>query len=336
MYEPQHRVDLQDNVDPNSPIHRRNQSSLSNATTAGNVDLTLFNEIYEIVPLVQSYMERNGNSSFTRRGSMVKTKTPLAKKTAEAKGRHAAQSIPVKKRRDRGDKDQVKNADADSFSFLTSRALPTEKEREELNALREQVEDLQRKLSEKDELLKSAEVSKEQLTSVHAKLDELKKQSLEKDSLLKSTQLQLSDTKIKLADKQAALEKLQWESMTSNNKVEKLQEDLDTIQEEMSSFMLLFEGLSKNDYTQSAEDYDITPYHLDHLSDIDNLDEKDMEKIEEAQDAYMAALEAAKEKQDEESMAKAARARLQLQSCVLRTKSVEGMPFLAVPKAVAY
>lgn len=116
--------------------------------------------------------------------------------TAEAKGRHAAQSIPVKKRRDRGDKDQVKNADADSFSFLTSRALPTEKEREELNALREQVEDLQRKLSEKDELLKSAEVSKEQLTSVHAKLDELKKQSLEKDSLLKSTQLQLSDTKV--------------------------------------------------------------------------------------------------------------------------------------------
>lgn len=56
MYEPQHRVDLQDNGDPNSPIHRRNQSSLSNATTAGNVDITLFNEIYEIVPLVQSYM----------------------------------------------------------------------------------------------------------------------------------------------------------------------------------------------------------------------------------------------------------------------------------------
>ena len=73
---------------------------------------------------------------------------------------------------------------------------------------------------------------------------------------------------IKLADKQAALEKLQWESMTSNKMVEKLQEDLDTIQEEMSSFMLLFEGLSKNDYTQSAEDYDITPYHSDHLSDI--------------------------------------------------------------------
>lgn len=61
-----------------------------------------------------------------------------------------------------------------------------------------------------------------------------------------------------------------------------------------------------------------------------------MEKIEEAQEAYIAAVAAAKEKQDEESMAKAACARLQLQSFVLRTKSVEGMPFLAVPKAVAY
>lgn len=67
---------------------------------------------------------------------------------------------------------------------------------EELRALRDQVADLQRKLSEKDELLKSAEISKGQMTSEIAKLDELTRQVSEKDSVAKSTQQQLSDAKV--------------------------------------------------------------------------------------------------------------------------------------------
>ena len=62
--------------------------------------------------------------------------------------------------------------------------------------LKEQVDDLQRKLSEKDELLKSAEISKNQMNAVHVKLDELQHQAAEKDSLIKSTQLKLSDAKV--------------------------------------------------------------------------------------------------------------------------------------------
>ncbi|XP_059642570.1 protein MICROTUBULE BINDING PROTEIN 2C isoform X2 [Cornus florida] len=359
MYEPQHFVDLHDNAgfgDPNSWLSgedhhhhhhhhsssssalHQTQSSVSNATTASasNVDRVLFNDLVEIVPLVQSLIERKANSSFTRRGSVIYTKTPsrdsLSKKLTDQKGKNASQSIPTKKRRDHGDKDQGNNQDgcADSFSIFSSRALPSEKDREELTALREQVEDLQRKLSEKDELLKSAEISKNQMTSVHAKLDELKHQAAEKDSLIKSIQLQLSDAKIKLADKQAALEKIQWEAMTSNGKVEKLQEDLDSMKGDISSFMLLFEGLTKNDSTVSSEDYDVTPYHLDYLPQIvssipsppalDDLDELEMQEMEKAREAYIAAVAAAKEKQDEDSIAVAASARLHLQSFVFRSK----------------
>lgn len=69
---------------------------------------------------------------------------------------------------------------------------------EELLALRDQVVDLQRKLSEKDELLKSAETSKGQMTLEIAKLDELKQQVSEKDSAAKSTQKQLSDAKVRV------------------------------------------------------------------------------------------------------------------------------------------
>lgn len=339
MFDQQHFLDSQESSsfgdpkswlsgeDNSSPTHHlRTHSSLSATTTGaapGNVDRALFNDLVQIVPLVQSLIDRKASSSFTRRSSMVYTKTPsrasLTKKIIDPKGRNAAQSIPTKKRRNHGDKDRSSNnqdGGAD-LSIFSTRSLAAEKDMEEL---REQVDDLQRQLFEKDDLLKSAEVSKNQITAAHAKLDELMRQTAEKDSLIRSTQLQLSDVKIKLADKQAALEKIQWEAMTSNKKVEKLQEDLDSMQGDISSFMLLFEDLSKNDCTNKyAEEYDIEPYHIGRVPYIDDMDEEEMERMEEAREAYIAAVSAAKEKQDEESIAVAERARLHLQSFVFRT-----------------
>ncbi|TXG51657.1 hypothetical protein EZV62_024181 [Acer yangbiense] len=337
MFEAQQLVDLQDNSaswlsaeDNSSPTHRRIPPSLANSGTANsNVDRVLFNDLVQMVPLIESLIDRNTRSSFTRRGSMVYTKTPsresLSKKVTDPKGRNVAQSLPPKKKKDHGDKDIDKNAnnyqDPESFAIFSSRAVASEKEKKELVALREQVEDLQRTILEKDELLKSAESSKSQMNAVHLKLDELKRQAAEKDSLIKSIQLQLSDAKIKLADRQAALEKLQWEAMTANKKVEKLQEELDSKQEEISSFVQLFEGLNKNDSTMNVDDdYDITPYHLDHLPDIDELNDAEIQEMEEAREAYIAAIGAAKEKQDEESIAAAINSRLYLQSFVFRSK----------------
>ncbi|PON82992.1 movement protein binding protein 2C [Trema orientale] len=334
MYEAQqHFVDLQDNAtgfgdgdgDPNSwlsgdPIHP-SLSGAAGGAAAGNVDRVLFKDLVEIVPLVQSLIDRKGSSSFTRRGSMIYTKTPsresLSRKVSEIKGRNAAQSIPTRKKREHGDKNGSNNTDAESFSIFSSKGF-TADDREELDLLRGQVEDLQRKLLEKDESLRSADVLKNQMSAIHAELDNLKLQTSEKDSLVKSTQRQLSDAKIKLADKQAALEKIQWEAMTSNKKVEKLQEELNSVQGEISSLMLLFDGLLKNDSGHYAEDYDISPCTLDSLPCIDDLDEMEMHKMDEARKAYIAAVAVAKEKKDEESIAAAARARLHLQGFVFR------------------
>lgn len=291
---------------PSSPSHHRNAA-------AGNVDRRLYNDLVQIVPLVQSLIDQKANSSYTRRGSMIKTKTPsITNKMTEAKGRNA-QSIPGKKRRENGSNEQD---GGDGFSMFSSSAILT-KEREELAELKEKVEDLQRQLLEKDEILKSAEASKNEISSVYSILDQVKKQASDKDALLRSTQAQLADVKIKLADKQAAVERLQWEAMTSNKMVEKLQEDLNAIQGEMSSYTLLFEGLSNDNFTLPDQEYDCIP-HGGHLLEIDELDELDMSKMEEAQEAYMAAIAVAKEKQDEESISAAANARLHLQSFVLR------------------
>ncbi|KAF4351530.1 hypothetical protein F8388_020736 [Cannabis sativa] len=312
MYEAQqHFVELQDNAsgfgngDPSlwlsgdhalSPTHRRNHPS---SVAGSNVDRDLFKDLVEIVPLVQSLI------------------------VSEPKGRNAAQSIPRRKKREHVDKNGTNNTDAEAFSIFSSKGL-TADDREELDLLKGQVEDLQRKLLEKDESLKSADDLKNQMSAIHAELDNLKLQISEKDSFIKSTQRQLSDAKISLADKQAAFEKIQWEAMTSNTKVEKLQEELYSVQGDISSFIVLFDGLLKTDPGQYAEDYDISPCNLDSLPSIDDLDEMEMHKMEEARKAYIAAVAVAKEKRDEESIASAARARLYLQGFAFRKCSVGG------------
>ncbi|GFQ06201.1 hypothetical protein PHJA_002764100 [Phtheirospermum japonicum] len=231
-----------------------------------------------------------------------------------AAGRSA--TLPTKKQKDQGDNDQIRTAATLQDGCAENFSISSSKTKEELVALRDRVEDLKKHLSEKDELLKSAELSKSEMASIHIKFDELKNEAAEKDSLIKSTQLQLSDAKIKLADKQAAVEKLQWEVMTSSKKVEKLQEALDKVEGEISSFMLLIQGLASNDFPISAGDYDDAPYYFDQTHELDY--EVDVQKLEAAREAYVAAVAAAKEKQDERSFYVAANARLLLQSITLK------------------
>ncbi|GKV25184.1 hypothetical protein SLEP1_g34655 [Rubroshorea leprosula] len=110
MFEPQHFMDLQENSgfgDQNSwlsgevgssPTHRRIQSSLANSAGSGNVDRVLYNDLVEMIPLVQSLIERKARSSFTRRGSMIYTKTPsresLSRKDSEEKQQGSKASSP--------------------------------------------------------------------------------------------------------------------------------------------------------------------------------------------------------------------------------------------------
>ncbi|KAK9095245.1 hypothetical protein Scep_026714 [Stephania cephalantha] len=273
-------------------------------------DKVLYKNLVEMVPLVQSLMdqERRVNASYTRRASLIYTKTPSREshlKKGETKGRKGAQSIPTKKR-----------GDGDEFSHSTLRASVAEKDKE-MASLQEQVDYLQNKLLEKDELLKSADASINQMHSLDTKLEELKRQVAEKETLIKSINLQLSDAKIKLADRQAALEKSRWEAATSSRKVEKLQEEIDSMHQEVSAFMLLLETLASNDSSTYTEDFDVASYGLDPIPYIDEMDETMMQQMEEAREAYIAAIAIAKENQDEESLAIAAEARLRLQAFVL-------------------
>ncbi|CAI8583646.1 unnamed protein product [Vicia faba] len=295
-----HPADLQNNTEFDE------SDSVSSAVASAcnpNLNRDLFKDLVDMVPLVQSLLiDRKPSRSFPHRSSMIYTKAPPKDKK---------QSISATKTRDHGAKEQGQNSDADNFSMFSGRAFTSEKDLEELATLKEQIGDLKLKLKEKEELLKSAD----------AKLDEMKHQVLEKDGSLKYTQQQLSDAKIKLADKQAALEKINWEMMTSNKKVEKLQEDLDSVQVDVSTFTLLLQSLADTDTAIYADDYDTKPYVFNHVPEIDDMDEMEWQKMEEARKAYIAAVAISKEKQDEESIAAAANARLRLQSLVFKSKN---------------
>lgn len=70
---------------------------------------------------------------------------------------------------------------------------------------------------------------------------------------------------IMLADKQASLEKLEWEVKTSNKKVEDLQGDISNMEFEISSFMALFEKVSEKVSGDCYDDSIPSSYELEAL-----------------------------------------------------------------------
>lgn len=59
--------------------------------------------------------------------------------------------------------------------------------------------------------------------------------------------------------------------MTSNKKVEKLQEELDSVQVDVSTFMVLLESLADTDTAMYPDDYDTKPYVFNHVPEIVSL-----------------------------------------------------------------
>lgn len=261
-----------------------------NNSSGSSVDRVLFKNLVEMVPLVESLMDKRASSSFARRASIVHTPAPQMKRQpADHKSKKVSQASSIKTTRD---------AEESAQNNMN-----------ELLFLRDQVSELQKKLMEKEEALKSAESLSNQVHETYASVDDLRRQLTEKDSLIKSTNVQLCNAKIKLADKQAALEKIEWEAKTSKKKVEELQGDAVSNELEISAMMTLFEAIANCDSFPCLDDASFEP-----LLPLDDIKGIDVVKMEEARIAYLSAVAAAKEDPSDESLAAAAEARLRLQS----------------------
>ncbi|XP_065036869.1 protein MICROTUBULE BINDING PROTEIN 2C-like isoform X2 [Musa acuminata AAA Group] len=307
------------------PLHPPSQcSSFENASggEGSNVDRVLYKNLVDMVPLVESLMDRRPNPSFKRRASLVYTPTPShPRKVVDHNGRITAQTCSFKKRSDHGNNGPNKESDKldGASGFFSSSALTAEdvqKNVEELKLLQEQLDDLHKKLLEKDEALKSLKDSLNEMNVANATVNELKEQLMEKDSLITNANLQLTNTKNRLDERQAALEKLEMEVTESNKKVEELQGILDSTSFEIAAFTKLFDELS-NTCPDACLDDNNTSQPMDMFPYIDDIDENGMQKMEEARIAYVAAVATAKENPSEESIAAAAEARVHLQAYLL-------------------
>ncbi|WVZ65289.1 hypothetical protein U9M48_014683 [Paspalum notatum var. saurae] len=193
-----------------------------------------------------------------------------------------------------------------------------QKQKEEIAALQEQLNGLQRKLLEKDEALRSAENLISRTSAANEAVDGLRSQLSEKESLIESAGSELHSAKIMLAEKQAALEKLEWEAKVSNRKVEELQVDVASMDSEVSALMKLFRQLTENDRAPSPRDrYDDLSLECEPVQLDDTVVDIDIEKMEQEMSAYVSALAAAKENPTDDFMIALAEARLRLQAFVL-------------------
>ncbi|XP_062228683.1 protein MICROTUBULE BINDING PROTEIN 2C-like isoform X2 [Phragmites australis] len=291
------------------------------AAGGGNVDRVLFKDLVEMVPLVESLMDRRVNPSYSRRASLVYTPAP-AKKASDLKSVKTPQSVSVKKRRDPGDAAKKGTPDSNGengpvASTCLSGPENKPKDKYEMTVLREQIDELQKKLLEKEEALRSAESSVSEMNVAYSTIDELRRQVAEKEALIRSTNSQLHDAKIMLADKQASVEKLEWEVKMSNKKVEDLQGDVSNMEFEISSLMALFEKVSENVSGDSYDGSIPSSYELEALQSMSEIDKIELEKIEQERTTYAEALAAARENPNEEHLNLAAEARSRLQVLVL-------------------
>lgn len=266
--------------------------STMNSCSGNNVDRVLFKNLVEIVPLVESLMDKRATSSFSRRASIVHTAAPPPKKkSTDHRGKKGAQTNSIKTLRD---------VEENAQNNLN-----------ELMLLQDQVAQLQKKLLEKEEALKSAESLANQVNETYASVNDLKRQVSEKDVLIKSTTAQLYNAKVNLADKQAALERLEWESKMSKKKVEELQGNALSNDLEISALMQLFDTIGNGD-SFPCPDYTF----FEPIPPPDEIKVTNMVKMEEARTEYLSAVAAAKENPSDESLTAAAEARKRLQSFV--------------------
>lgn len=287
----------------------------------GNVDRVLFKDLVEMVPLVESLMDRRTNPSYSRRASLVYTPAP-AKKGGDLKSAKTPQTVSAKKRRDPGDTGNKSTPDSNgengSVAPMTQSGGENKpKDRDEIGLLREQVDELQKQLVEKEDALRSAESTVSKMNAVYSTVDGLKRQVAEKEALIKYANSQLQNAKIMLADKQASLEKLEWEVKTSNKKVEDLQGDVSSMEFEISSFVTLFEKISEN-VSDDCHDGSIPSYDLEALQSVSEIDKIEVDKIEQERVTYAEALAAARANPNEEHLSSVAEARSRLQVLVVQ------------------
>ena len=118
---------------------------------------------------------------------------------SDLKSVKSPQSVSAKKRRDLVDAPKMSTSDSNGENGSVaplSLSGAENKPKDEVAMLREQIDDLQKKLLEKEEALRCAQSSVNEMNAAYATIDELRRQVAEKEALIRSTNSQLHDAKV--------------------------------------------------------------------------------------------------------------------------------------------
>jgi hypothetical protein len=123
----------------------------------------------------------------------------IISQATDTKSVKAPQSASAKKRRDSEDaiKKSTPDLNGENGSVEALSLSETEnKPRDEMAVLRDQIDELQKKLLEKEEALMSAENLVSEMNEAYSTIDELRRQAAEKEALIRSADSQLQDAKV--------------------------------------------------------------------------------------------------------------------------------------------
>jgi TolA-binding protein len=121
---------------------------------------------------------------------------------ADLRSAKTSQSVSAKKRRDPGgdagkeDKPASNGENGSVMPMALPGAETKPKDISDIGALREQIDELQKQLLEKEEALRSAENTVSEMNAVYSTIDELRRQVTEKEALIKYTNSQLHNVKV--------------------------------------------------------------------------------------------------------------------------------------------
>ncbi|KAI5075694.1 hypothetical protein GOP47_0009770 [Adiantum capillus-veneris] len=234
----------------------------------GTIDKVLYQNLVEMIPLVETLMDQHNNKSFPRHASLIYTPTPsrdplMLKKAVEQKGKRGHNQFF------RGRRGELKDGffwgNADSV-YLDSRethpeeipmlSFPTDHQvdqnalnKDTIARLQGQIEQLEQKLEEKDNQLQAAETSTHQqddFVRLQASIEELKERIASKEQEVQQALNQLSEKQHEVASLQSLLQKAQAGLEASNSNVTKVQAELDNLQCQVASFILEMQRISLN------------------------------------------------------------------------------------------
>eukprot|EP00246_Nothoceros_aenigmaticus_P012432 TRINITY_DN3857_c0_g2_i5.p1 TRINITY_DN3857_c0_g2~~TRINITY_DN3857_c0_g2_i5.p1 ORF type:complete len:410 (-),score=76.82 TRINITY_DN3857_c0_g2_i5:713-1831(-) len=242
----------------------------------GGVDQALYQNIVEMIPLMETFMEQQGNrSSFLHRASLVYTPAPLRdtqpRKAVDSPSRLMKpqplrrasvmnQHADGKETSPRWEESEnilrrVDQEDAYGNTYQVGEDLG---DRSEMFFLRNQIEDLKRQLVEKDNLLQFAQQAQQQVQQAihdaanHADMrrlqtiiDKLQQELWEKDHIVQTSQSQLANKQEQISEMQSLLARLEASYHAQTDKATKVEEELNGLRCQVA--VLRFQLESAND-----------------------------------------------------------------------------------------